>query len=53
MVIAEWVSFLSILHDLNDLREITNQVLQSSQKTILLAIYTTQNQKRYIGVKLD
>ena len=37
----------------NDLREITNQVLQSNQKTILLAIYTTQNQKRYIGVKLD
>ena len=37
----------------NDLREITNQVLQSNQKTILLAIYNNQNQKRYIGVKLD
>ena len=37
----------------NDLREITKQVLRSNQKTILLAIYNTQNQKRYIGVKLD
>jgi serine protease Do len=41
------------IKSVNDLREITNQVLQSNQKTILLAIYTTQNQKRYIGVKLD
>ena len=41
------------IKSVNDLKEITNQVLQSNQKTILLAIYTTQNQKRYIGVKLD
>ena len=41
------------IKSVNDLREITNQVLQSNQKTLLLAIYTTQNQKRYIGVKLD
>ncbi len=41
------------IKSVNDLREITKQVLQSNQKTILLAIYTTQNQKRYIGVKLD
>ena len=41
------------IKSVNDLREITNQVLQSNQKTILLAIYTTQNQKRYIGIKLD
>ena len=37
----------------NDLRKITKEVLKSNQKTILLAIYNNQNQKRYIGVKLD
>ena len=41
------------IKSVNDLREITNQVLKSNQKTILLAIFNTQNQKRYIGVKLD
>ena len=41
------------IKSVNDLREITKQVLRSNQKTILLAIYNTQNQKRYIGVKLD
>ena len=38
---------------IDDLKEITKQVLNSNQKTILLAIYNTQNQKRYIGIKLD
>jgi serine protease Do len=37
----------------NDLKQITNQVLNSNQKTILLVIYNSQNQRRYIGVKLD
>ena len=41
------------IKSVNDLREITKQVLQSNQKTILLAIFNTQNQKRYIGIKLD
>jgi len=41
------------IKSVNDLTEIVNQVLKSNQKTILLAIYNTQNQKRYIGVKLD
>jgi len=27
--------------------------MSSNQKTILLAIYNTENQRRYIGVKLD
>ena len=36
-----------------DLRNITKEVLNSNQKTILLAIYNNQNQRRYIGVKLD
>ena len=37
----------------DDLRKIVNEVLNSNQKTILLAIYNNQNQRRYIGVKLD
>ena len=36
----------------NDLDQITNEVLNSNQKTILLVIYNSQNQRRYIGVKL-
>ena len=32
--------------------EIVNEVLKSNQKTILLVIYNSQNQRRYIGVKL-
>ena len=37
----------------DDLRKIVNEVLNSNQKTILLAIYNNQNQRRYIGIKLD
>ncbi len=37
----------------DDLKKITKQVLNSNQKTILLAIYNNQNQRRYIGIKLD
>ena len=36
----------------NDLNQITNKVLNSNQKTILLVIYNSQNQRRYIGIKL-
>ena len=36
-----------------DLRNISNEVINSNQKTILLAIYNNENQRRYIGVKLD
>ena len=36
-----------------DLEKIIKDVLKSNQKTILLAIYNNQNQRRYIGVKLD
>jgi len=38
---------------IDDLKQITKQVLKSNQKTILLAIYNNQNQRRYIGIKLD
>ena len=37
----------------DDLREIIQKALNSNQKTILIAIYNNQNQRRYIGVKLD
>jgi len=37
----------------NDLEKIVVAALKSSQKTILIVIYNNQNQKRYIGVKLD
>ena len=38
---------------MGDLKNIINSVLRSSNKTILIAIYNNQNQKSYIGVKLD
>ena len=37
----------------NDLDQVVKEVLRSNQKTILLVIYNSQNQRRYIGVKLD
>ena len=37
----------------DDLRDITQKVVNSNQKTILFAIYNNQNQRRYIGVKLN
>ena len=41
------------LRSANDLRKIVTEVVNSNQKTILLAIYNNQNQKRYIGINLD
>ena len=37
----------------NDLEKVVRDVLKSNQKTILFAIYNNQNQRRYIGVKLN
>ena len=37
----------------NDLSQIVENVLGTNQKTILLVIYNSQNQRRYIGVKLN
>ena len=37
----------------DDLNLVVKQVLKSNQKTILLVIYNSQNQRRYIGIKLD
>ena len=36
-----------------DLNQVVEKVLESNQKTILLVIYNSQNQRRYIGIKLD
>ncbi len=36
-----------------DLKNIVNTVVRSSEKTMLIAIYNNQNQRSYIGVKLD
>ncbi len=36
-----------------DLEKIVKETLKSNQKTILIAVYNNQNQRRYIGVKLD
>ena len=36
-----------------NLGDILDTVLKSNQKTILIVIYNNQNQRRYIGVKLD
>ena len=40
------------IKSINDLIEVAQKVLNSNQKTILLAIYNNQNQRRYLGVKL-
>ena len=37
------------IRNVNDL----NQILKTNDKTLLLVIYNSQNQRRYIGVKLD
>ncbi len=41
------------IKSIDDLKQIIKQVLKSNQKTILFAIYNNQNQRRYIGIKLD
>jgi len=41
------------IKSIKDFEKIVNDVLQSNEKTMLLAIYNNQNQRRYIGVKLD
>ena len=41
------------IRSIKDLNQAVKKVLNSNQKTILLVIYNSQNQRRYIGVKLD
>ena len=41
------------IKSVNDLKQTLEKVLSSNQKTILLVIFNKENQRRYIGVKLD
>ena len=41
------------IRSIKDLEDIVNKALNSNEKTILIVIYNSQNQRRYIGVKLD
>jgi len=41
------------IRTVNDLNLAIKKVLNSNQKTILLVIYNSQNQRRYIGIKLE
>ena len=41
------------IKSIKDLEDIVDKALRSDQKTILIVIYNSQNQRRYIGVKLD
>ena len=41
------------IKSLADLEKIIDQSKKSNQKSILLAVYNNQNQRRYIGVKID
>ena len=36
----------------NDLAQIVKEVLKTNQNTILFVVYNSQNQKRYIGIKI-
>ena len=41
------------INTIGDLVNIVKITKRSSEKTLLIAIYNNQNQRRYIGVKLD
>ncbi len=41
------------INTIGDLENIVKIATRSSEKTLLIAIYNNQNQRRYIGVKLD
>ena len=41
------------IKSIKDLENVVESALKSSEKTILIVIYNNQNQRRYIGVKLD
>ncbi len=41
------------INTIGDLKNIVKMTLRSSEKTLLIAIYNNQNQRRYIGVKLN
>ena len=50
---SRWTPIKLELLSINELKSIINNVLKSKEKTMLLAIYNNQNQRRYIGVDLN
>ncbi len=50
---SPWFDGKKKIKTVGDLKNIVNSALRSSDKTILIAIYNNQGQRRYIGVKLD
>ena len=41
------------IRNIDDLNSSLDKVLKSNEKTLLLVIYNSQNQRRYIGIRLD
>ncbi len=41
------------INTIGDLKNTIDKTLRGSEKTLLIAIYNNQNQRRYLGVKLD
>ena len=41
------------IRSIRDLENVVDSALKSSEKTILVVIYNNENQRRYIGIKLD
>ena len=41
------------IRSVEEFNRIIKSTMNSSEKTILIAIYNNQNQRRYIGIKLD
>ena len=41
------------INTIGDLKNTIDKTLRSTEKTLLIVIYNNQNQRRYIGVKLD
>ena len=41
------------INTIGDLKNTIDKTLRSAEKTLLIVIYNNQNQRRYIGVKLD
>ena len=41
------------INTIGDLKNTIDKILRSAEKTLLIVIYNNQNQRRYIGVKLD
>ena len=41
------------INTIGDLANTIDKAVRSAEKTLLIAIYNNQNQRRYIGVKLN